>query len=63
MEFKPKAKSTARPIPIPRRAESPTIAPLPLANALLVQGLQHLIRRHRYTTPDRFPEGPREGLR
>lgn len=43
MEFKPKAKSTARPIPIPRRAEPPTTLPPPPARALLTQGLQRLI--------------------
>ena len=43
MEFKPKAKSTARPIPIPRHAESPTVVPLLPAGALLAQGLQRLI--------------------
>lgn len=39
MEFKPKAKTTARPIPLQRRAESPTTAPLLPAPALLAQGL------------------------
>ncbi|WP_145975598.1 eCIS core domain-containing protein [Deinococcus gobiensis] len=43
MEFKPKAKTTARPIPIPRHAESPTVEPLLPAGALLAQGLQRLI--------------------
>ena len=45
MEFKPKAKSTARPIPIPRHAESPTVVPLPPDRALLAQGLQRLPAR------------------
>lgn len=43
MEFKPKAKSTVRPIPFQRHAESPTIAPLLPAPALSAQGLQRLI--------------------
>jgi hypothetical protein len=40
MEFKPKAKNTARPIPLQRRAGPLTVVALPPTRASLAQGLQ-----------------------